>query len=88
MQTKLQPVWMWNATVSGYGVFPIDMLRYDACVPRNKWDASAIEQAFEDFTYQRKWKSVNVQGHGHAGPTGERWRSFGWTVTYLDFTSK
>lgn len=80
MKTKLQPVW--NATVTGYGPFPTDMLRYDACVPRNEWDSATIAE----LAQFRKRASVNVQGRGHNGPTHARWTSFGWSVTYLDFT--
>jgi hypothetical protein len=75
---------VWNARVIGAGPFPIDMLRYDACVPRNESDSAVVSESAHDKTWVRH--SVNVQGRGPLGPTTARWASFGWQVVYADAT--
>ena len=76
---------MWyrqNLLIVGYGRFPIDMLRYDACWPASEHDAGLIAQtlepghagawcvAVEKRTARKKEKAW----------TPERWRSFGCRV--------
>jgi len=64
-------------TVSGHGVFPYDMLRYDRCWP-----------ATEDMSAKLSWDPRSVRAvqqravtmKGTRLPTIGRWHSFGWHV--------
>ena len=58
--------------VEGSGVFPMDMLRYDACWP-------AVGASAELIRY--KGKRTITLNTWNVGITPDRWRSFGWTVT-------
>lgn len=61
------------AKISGFGSFPIDMLRYDSCVPMTERDAQLIGETFSRVgsweIYVRRVKSGDF--------TYERWTSFG-----------
>lgn len=88
-KAKYQAVYF---TVKGTGIFPIDMLRYDSCMPRSQEDVSRIEQ--REFNIDSKQDptkpdEVSLRGYYrvesfryHAGefPTRLRWRSQGWPV--------
>ena len=72
--------------VEGQRAFPIDMLRYDNCVPATESDAHLIE-AMIGHMYEapaparitlRRF-AVNGDDAAHK-MAEERWRSFGWTV--------
>jgi len=76
---------VWNARVIGAGPFPLDMLRYDACVPRNESDTAVIANSVAHGKFSVR-HSVYVQGRGPLGPTTARWASFGWQVVYADAT--
>ena len=57
-------------TVSGRGVFPVDMLRYDQCCPVFPGDAAYILTTFK--------REVRLNSDKY--PTTDRWASFGWYV--------
>lgn len=57
-------------TVKGRGIFPLDMLRYDACWPR---DSKAVEEIGN-----RELRSLDLTSN--QPPSKERWSSFGWHV--------
>jgi hypothetical protein len=57
-------------TVTGAGIFPLDMLRYDASWPRDSNSVSTIDG--------REVRSIDLTSIQE--PTKERWRSFGWQV--------
>lgn len=63
--------------VIGRGRFPLDMLRYDTCVPDREQDAAAIEQETDRIP-----RTVRLRQYGTRvdGPTLARWASFGWSV--------
>lgn len=63
--------------VMGTGKFPIDMLRYDRCVPQTESDSHVI--GHEDDPEPR---TVNLYRYSQveAGVTVGRWKSFDWTV--------
>lgn len=65
--------------VSGAGRFPVDMLRYDRCVPMGQSD---ITTAF--LSTRLDHRIVHLIGYALIGnrqePTVARWESFGWTV--------
>ena len=68
-----------QARVTGFGEFPLDMLRYDACHPATEADTAVIE-------HSRERRSVNVEqtsAQRHDPWTVGRWSSFGWTIEPL-----
>ena len=75
-------------TVRGFGQFPLDMLRYDGCFPRNSADAASITDSLDPASrsVEREVELVRYfSGSRQTAPasalTPARWRSFGWTVT-------
>lgn len=84
--TKRQIYWF---TVSGTGLFPIDMLRFDLAWPASSDDAERIVGG--DFGYgvgedsvPRDRRSIRLGCANRGGPTIGRWSSFGWTVGDAD----
>lgn len=84
-------------TVTGPGMFPIDMLRYDECHPATEQDAAKIMARFTrymsaDCTVPDKSPiklTRNVIAMARARtwtPTVARWQSFGWTVDPASLT--
>ncbi len=62
--------------VKGRGAFPIDMLRYDSCVPATESDSYRIAgPEDEERRIRLRTFSENVRDNG---PTLGRWQSFGW----------
>ena len=73
---KASRIYVSLLTVEGRGDFPWDMLRYDRCVPYTGEDASKMDRiSLETRTIRLQMYSVVP-----AGPTVDRWKSFGWTV--------
>jgi hypothetical protein len=63
-------------SVIGRGRFPIDMLRYDNCVPASENDAISIETGKDMRTVRlRRFVTDNTNG-----PAVGRWQSFGWDI--------
>lgn len=62
--------------VTGSGLFPFDMLRYDTCWPHSQEDVSKIENP--GMMDKRTVKLVRVTKNKNALPTTDRWASFGW----------
>ena len=62
--------------VTGSGIFPFDMLRYDAAWPRTSEDAARISAGIYGDRADRR--SILLRSY-HA-PTPDRWFSFGWSV--------
>ncbi len=67
---------LWKFTVRGRGNFPFDMLRYDAAFPLD----GTGELMGHIFTRPSVCE-VNLGTLSFYGPTVDRWRSFGWTVS-------
>lgn len=65
--------------VEGRGAFPVDMLRYDCCSPRDTQAVSEIESS-----HQRRAVGVPIRLNCWTKPTPERWRSFGWTCKVIE----
>lgn len=63
-------------TVEGAGEFPIDMLRYDYCWPKQSKDSTAINASFQRQPHVRRQVTLATNGY----VTTERWESFGWKV--------
>lgn len=72
--------------VTGRGRFPMDMLRYDQCWPKDSTDANLLNDpdpyASDDerYDFRRKLRTVTLISAGYRTPTPERWDSFGWKV--------
>lgn len=92
---KAEKRYLTHLVVEGSGTFPIDMLRYDRCVPETERDASEIAASFSRHFMGEKMR-VKLLRFGanplpanggcfngvSANPRMEygRWASFGWTV--------
>lgn len=70
--------------VAGRGAFPVDMLRYDRCTPRTQDDSNEITRSFQRSNYRESLVLNTVALTGPKEPTGERWASFGWSVTGVE----
>jgi hypothetical protein len=64
-------------TVEGAGEFPMDMLRYDRCFPRNEKDANAAQDRERG---RRQVELTRPHCEAYWTPTEGRWQSFGWKV--------
>lgn len=78
--------WFHMVQVSGKGVFPLDMLRYDDLLPMSledekkcytDWDALAKEGNTNKPQIVNLYRNCKTQ---HWTPTVDRWRSFMWNV--------
>lgn len=67
--------------VSGKRQFPVDMLRRDACYPRNTESAVEMyrDHRDEDYNEARTIEMASDQER-RWNPTIGRWLSFGWDV--------
>jgi hypothetical protein len=63
--------------VTGWGTFPLDMLRYDRCWIKHEWDTPKVA---ESFSPRAGTKQREVTMQGMKAPTAARWDSFGWVV--------
>lgn len=71
--------------VSGRGVFPIDMLRYDACWPLRGEDVHQIELPSTELrNTQDRIIWLKTSGRVDPRPTKARWASFGWHVITIE----
>ena len=81
--------WVYFATVTGNGRFPLDMLRHDGAYPRTEADAGIIESTFDREHTIGGW-SVRIVAISQHSPrtwgafTRGRWHSFGATVEETD----
>lgn len=68
--------------VEGRGSFPVDMLRYDACIPATESDANIIasSQYDPDPTTPTRVQLRRFAASKASRPTDGRWSSFGWQV--------
>lgn len=64
-------------TVEGPGVFPLDMLRYDACFPYDSYSVGEMVISGRPGAQQEKHKVTLIS---RQEPTHGRWESFGWKV--------
>jgi hypothetical protein len=75
LDTEERPDIVYEYWVSGRGVFPFDMLRYDSCWPSSAEDAVKLDWGNMGGHSQRSVKMRSYQE-----PTVDRWSSFLWTV--------
>ena len=77
--------WEHFAEITGNRAFPIDMLRYDSCMPATERDARTIEDVSNPMVTRpggltwtvRVRKHSDLKGNGYWNPG--RWESFGCT---------
>jgi hypothetical protein len=70
----------WEFTVVGGSQFPVDMLRYDACWPRDPESVGRITSSLSTRVPRaRRELQVNLISNVKR-PTSGRWQSFGWYV--------
>lgn len=72
-------------TVTGSGLFPIDMLRYDHAWPRTEEDSYKISADYRDETNPPTMRTVELLTD-HDRVTYDRWASFTWKVAQVRFT--
>jgi len=65
-----------RAQVSGNGVFPLDMLRYDSCWPHGQLDAIALVSQGQRSVTVARWSHSKTNDGWNAA----RWQSFGWSL--------
>lgn len=68
-------------------VFPLDMLRYDHCIPATSEDVTKIIDTLEGYTELKdltEGDEITIELSAYwekpYTPTAERWKSFGWQV--------
>jgi hypothetical protein len=65
-------------TVVGTGRLPLDMMRYDRCVP---YQQAGTRVPLSDDTNEHSYEMIGYAPIGNrAEPTVARWKSFGWRV--------
>lgn len=76
---KTQTFQAFRFTVVGRGQFPVDMLRYDRCVPETQDDIASAFSPFSGDHRQINLIAFTPKDH-KPEPTSGRWTSFGWEV--------
>lgn len=75
---RAQRFYVFEFVVRGRGDFPIDMLRYDSCVPKSQDDVRLMVDRLTERDIRLRMFSATKDG-----PTHERWASFGWPIVPL-----
>lgn len=68
--------WIITYTVTGFGQFPIDMLRYDRSFPADQTQSSLITRTFHDAAGSWSIKLSLYGDNRSSGPNTARWKSF------------
>lgn len=63
--------------MTGYGAFPMDMLRYDCCWPYSPEDVETITESLVEKSDTPRVVTICF----YKGMTLDRWISFGWMPT-------
>jgi hypothetical protein len=79
---------LFQVKLVGFGrTFPLDMLRYDHCIPATSEDVSKIVDSldpsisvFDETEKDAVVITLSAYWEKPYKPTPERWRSFGWEV--------
>lgn len=77
LDTVERPKFFHEYWVTGRGVFPFDMLRYDHAWPAGESQSYKLEAGF----YGERAPLRSVKLWSHKSPTIARWDSFNWVVT-------
>ncbi len=78
IERSRRPATQYDFWATGFGVFPVDMLRYDACWPSSTDDA--LRMVIEHGEFRR---SIHLRSF--TPPTPDRWLSFGWSLSQRSF---
>lgn len=82
MTNKPEKMYLKVFTVEGTGCFPVDMLRFDSCVPCTEGDAMQIQRTFQEnrgkFDEPRRVRLRKYSVLANSQPAWARWDSFGW----------
>jgi len=70
-----RPREIYQYEVHGFGMFPMDMLRYDTCWPA---DSEAVSRMITSRGHAEERRTVALRSYSR--PTLDRWTSFGWIV--------
>lgn len=88
-------MWETHFTVRGGGEFPLDMLRYDGCFPKDSDAIRAISLIHHDSVVDRATKAPRdvelIRYHAYkndANLTPRRWESFCWQITTTETPRK
>jgi len=65
-------------SVSGFGLFPFDMLRYDSCHPAHESETPLMGYCRVCDGKETIPRMIHLRSN--QPPTPERWKSFGWVV--------
>jgi hypothetical protein len=76
LPAKDRPTTFYRYKVSGTGLFPVDMLRYDGAYPASSEAVSAMGTGKFQANVERR----TVELCSYRPPTNDRWASFGWMV--------
>ena len=71
---------LYKYEVTGNGIFPWDMLRYDCCWPASSEDAFNLEKPTDP---EKRVKPRTVRMSSIQAPTEGRWTSFLWRVEHV-----
>lgn len=82
MDAGERPKRMYEYWVTGNGVFPFDMLRYDSAWPATSEDAAKLEWSFSS-RYEDRHRSIKLRSYRE--PTGARWSSFLWSISKEEY---
>lgn len=84
MSELKQAMYRRTVTVCGSTTFPVDMLRYDRCVPATETDAAIIERTIvhADVTAMIVLNMYSVKPR--MWPTDGRWLTFGWRIVSVE----
>lgn len=67
---------LFKFSVTGRGIFPLDMLRFDSCWPRFQGDTGTLYGSLTE----KDAATRTVHLIGLQTPSIGRWQSFGWQV--------
>jgi hypothetical protein len=88
LKDKAEKFYVTKFLVTGSGRFPIDMLRYDRCVPATEGDSNGISHGgIPSNTHGRTIGLIRYSVAGMSGPNEARWKSFGWRVMRVEYSN-
>jgi hypothetical protein len=78
LRAEERPKFLFEYYVTGAGVFPFDMMRFDSCWPATGEDAARLEWERINSAKGRSLRSIRMRSY--KPPTIARWASFVWSV--------
>jgi len=73
-------VWFHDVVVEGSGSFPLDMLRYDRCIPSYEIEIHKLKDAPPAYRDKTQVCLTHISFAKQSQISVERWKSFGWNV--------